>query len=624
MRNNRFPSLLAALALAILPVSAFAGEDAPAPQIINIAARSSFSLDGQWKYIVDQYGIGYYSYRKEILPDKLSFFADRSFDDDRTKLVEYAFDRCSGLQVPGDWNTQDEKLYYYEGIVWYRRHFDCKPQEGKRYFLYFGAVNYSAVVALNGKRIARHEGGYTPFNIEVTGLLRDGVNSVVVMVDNTRRKDGVPTDNSDWWNYGGITRSVLLVELPRTFIRDYSVQLDKTVLGKATRRKQALRRIYGQVRLDGPSGETPVRIRIPELSVDVQAVPDGNGLASFEVKARPELWSPENPRLYDVEISCASETITDRVGFRYIETDGDRILLNGEQVFLRGISIHEEAIGSSGRITDVSQCRELLGLAKELGCNFVRLAHYPHNEEMVRLAEEMGLMVWSEIPVYWTISWTNPATFANAVNQLEEMIVRDINRCNIIIWSVANETPVSQERTLFLSKVIARARELDPTRLVSAAMEKTKVSDNVYTVDDPLIAYTDLISFNQYMGWYDGNSGKCDRTSWVFPEKKPVFISEFGAGALYGNHGPVTERFTEEYMADCYERNIRMMEERMPGFSGTTPWILKDFRSPRRALAGIQDDFNRKGVVSDKGEKKQAFFVLQAWYSRLREKKAKK
>lgn len=587
--------------------------------IINIADRASVSLDGQWKYLVDQYGIGYYNYRLVPLSDSESFFADNDFDTDRTKLIEYSFDRGGNMRVPGDWNTQYEKLYYYEGKVWYRTLFDADPLPGKRYFIYFGAANHTAIVAVNGKRIARHEGGFTPFNVEVTGLLKNGKNSLVVLVDDVRNKDGIPTNNSDWWNYGGITRSVRLVEMPGTFIRDYAFFIDKEPVGRVRKCRPIKRRIHGYVNLDGSvaAGQS-VTIAIPELKASVTAVADASGRAEFEVVAAPELWCPENPKLYDVSISSSSDATRDKIGFRYIETEGDKILLNGEEIFLRGVSIHEESTTPVGRITSTEQNRELLELAKDLGCNFVRLAHYPHNEEMVRLAEEMGILVWSEIPVYWTISWTNPATYANAVNQLEEMITRDINRANIIIWSVANETPVSPERTRFLSGLIRRAREMDPTRLVSAAMEKTTLSKNHFTVDDPLLEYTDLISFNQYTGWYGSKSEDCDITVWEFPVKKPVFISEFGAGALYGNHGPVTERFTEEYMADCYTRNIRMMVERMPGFSGTSPWILKDFRSPRRALNGIQDDYNRKGLVSEAGQKKMAYFVLQNWYTKLK------
>ena len=615
MNKNPFLTLAAAALLCTTP--ALAGEDAPAPMIINIADRASVSLDGQWKYLVDQYGIGYHSYHYIPYSDADSFFADKSFDSDRTKLIEYSFDRGGEMRVPGDWNTQYEKLYYYEGRVWYRTKFQASPQPGKRYFIYFGAVNHTAIVAINGKRIARHEGGFTPFNVEVTGKLKEGMNSLVVMVDNARHKDRVPTDNSDWWNYGGITRSVKLVEMPATFIRDYAVLMEKGTVGKLRKGKPAQRRIYGHVTLDGTAAGQNVEISIPELKIALNAVTDESGKAVFETVAAPTLWSPESPKLYDVQITSAEDCTRDRIGFRTIETAGDKILLNGKEIFLKGISIHEESLAPVGRVTTPEQSRELLNYARELGCNFVRLAHYPHNEDMVRQAEQMGFLVWSEIPVYWTISWKNKDTYANALTQLEEMITRDINRANIIIWSVANETPISPERTTFLAGLIARAREMDATRLVSAAMEKHAVAKNHFTVNDPLLAYTDLISFNQYIGWYGSKSEACDATIWEFPADKPVFISEFGAGALYGNHGHRTERFTEEYMADCYERNIRMMVERMPGFAGTSPWILKDFRSPRRALNGIQDDFNRKGVISEKGEKKQAFYVLQNWYGTL-------
>ena len=292
-------------------------------------------------------------------------------------------------------------------------------------------------------------------------------------------------------------------------------------------------------------------------------------------------------------------------------------LLNGKEIFCRGVSIHEEMpYGMSGRAYSEEQARVLLGWAKEMGCNFVRLAHYPHNEAMVRAAEEMGLLVWSEIPVYWTIQWENPETYANAESQLVDMITRDKNRANVVIWSVANETPHSDARLKFLSSLISKAREMDPTRLVSAAMEKSVVEKDLLTVHDELAELVDLISFNQYVGWYDGNSEKCDRVSWEFPVKKPVFISEFGAGAVYGRHGDRTERFTEEYMEDMYGRTVRMLE-RMPGLAGTTPWVLKDFRSPRRQMPEVQDDFNRKGLVSDQGGKKSGFYVMQRWYRKL-------
>ena len=596
--------LLAILSFVTASFLAYASEEAPAPQIVNIQGRHTISLDGLWKTIVDPYENGYYNYRMQPHSDASSYFADRDFDADRTVLYEYNFNTDRTLMVPGDWNTQRENLYYYEGTVWYRNIFDYKPAPDKRVFVYFGAANYDAVVGLNGKKIARHVGGYTPFNVEVTGMLKEEGNSLIVKVDNKRHTDGVPTLNSDWWNYGGLTRSVLLVETPMTFIRDYSVQL----------KQDNPKMVEGWVRLDGEQSEQDVVVEIPELKSKVTVRTDKDGYASFEMKVKPQYWCPENPKLYDVILSSETDSVKDRIGFRTIETRGTEILLNGKPVFCKGVSIHEEMpYSASGRAYSEEHARTLLGWAKEMGCNFVRLAHYPHNEHMVRVAEEMGLMVWSEIPVYWTIQFDNPQTYANAESQLVDMITRDKNRANVIIWSVANETPHGVARLEFLKRLIAKTREMDPTRLVSAAMEKDNIDATTVTVKDELIEYVDLISFNQYVGWYDGTSEKCDRMNWVFDVKKPVFISEFGGGAVYGRHGDVSERFTEEYQEDLYQRSVNMMD-RIEGLAGTTPWILKDFRSPRRQIVGVQDDFNRKGLISNQGGKKKAFYVMKKWY----------
>lgn len=573
-----------------------------APQIQNIGARSRLPLDGNWKAFIDPYETGYYDYRRNPMPDGATFFADRNFYADRTVLVEYDFNSAGELAVPGDWNTQREQLYLYEGTVWYRQKFEMRPKPGRRTFLYFGAANYEAVVGINGHPVARHLGGYTPFNIEITDRVADGENTVIVKVDNKRMFEGVPTVNSDWWNYGGLTRSVYVVDVPETFIRDYSVQLSED-----------RQRICGWIRLDGPQPEQKVTLDIGELGIRQVLATDADGLARFEIPASPVFWSPANPKLYAVRIAAETDTVSDRIGFRTIGTQGTKILLNGEPVFCKGIAIHEEMpFAPSGRAWSEEHARTLLGWAKELGCNFVRLAHYPHNEAMVRTAEEMGLMVWDEIPVYWTIQWENPATYVNAEHQLTDMIARDRNRANVIIWSVANETPHGAARLEFLRKLIGKARELDGTRLVSAAMEKDYIDANTLTVRDELLQYTDIISFNQYVGWYDGDSDKCDRVRWTFPVEKPVVITELGGGAKYGLHGAKSERFTEEYQDYLYKKNIEMLE-RIDALSGVTPWILKDFRSPRRFLPGIQDDFNRKGLVSENGERKQAFYTYQAW-----------
>ncbi|MFA6404236.1 MAG: glycoside hydrolase family 2 TIM barrel-domain containing protein [Salinivirgaceae bacterium] len=576
------------------------------PQIINVDARNTTSLDGLWRTIVDPFENGYYDYRRKPLANGFGSDSDLT---DKSILQEYNFATDKTLSVPGDWNTQRPELYYYEGTVWYRKRFDYKVTNGNRLFLHFGAVNYEAIVFLNGKEIGKHIGGFTPFNFEITGLVKTGENSIVVKVDNKRLFEGVPTVNTDWWNYGGITRQVNLIETPATLIRDYYIQLKKN--DKNT--------ISAWVQLDGRQIIQKIKIEIPELKISKEVSTNQNGFVEFELKANPVYWSPENPKLYKVFITSESDKIYDEIGFRTIETKGTKIFLNGKETFLRGISIHEEAAYRNGRAYSADDALILLGWAKEMGCNFVRLAHYPHNEQMIRQAEKMGLLVWSEVPVYWTIQWSNPETYKNAENQLSDMITRDKNRTNIIIWSIANETPQSPERLDFLTRLAAKARSMDEVRFVSAALEKEEIKPGLMTVDDELGKLFDIISFNQYVGWYDGLPEKCDRVDWIFSEEKPVIISEFGGECVYGLRGSKTDRFSEDYQEDMYIRSVNMLK-RIPGLAGTTPWILKDFRSPRRQLPDLQDDFNRKGLISDKGQKKKAFFVMQNWYEEIKNK----
>jgi beta-glucuronidase len=237
---------------------------------------------------------------------------------------------------------------------------------------------------------------------------------------------------------------------------------------------------------------------------------------------------------------------------------------------------------------------------------------------MARVADELGLMLWEEVPVYWTIAWDNPDTLANARAQLAGLIVRDRSRASVIVWSVANETPISEARTRFLKSLVDTARSLDATRLVSAAMEvRTDPHDRAHKiVDDPFGAFTDLLSFNEYIGWYDGLPDMLPNVRWSLAYDKPVVISEFGADALQGLHGDASVRFTEEYQARLYRLTLEMLG-RIPQWRGATPWILCDFRSPRRPLPRIEDGWNRKGLIGSNGQRKQAFLELRAFYESL-------
>ncbi|MCM4156718.1 glycoside hydrolase family 2 TIM barrel-domain containing protein [Gramella sp. AN32] len=577
--------------LALLPQIGFT--QTSEPLITSISARNSISLDGTWNYIVDPYKTGFrdskrYDFGQET-PEEEAF-------------VEYKFQAGNTLKVPGDWNTQKEEIFYYEGLLWYQRTFQVNKKNNKEYALYFGAANYKTTVFLNGSKIGSHEGGFTPFNFNVTAKLREGKNHIVVAVDNERRPEYVPTLKTDWWNYGGITRSVKLLELNTSYIRTFKVQLDI----------EDPDYLKGFVHLSD-SLEENLTLRIPELNLSKKLKTNESGVAEFSIKAKPQRWSPENPKLYEVLISSTHDTLKETIGFRTIEAKDTEILLNGKSIFLKGISIHEEAPFDGGRVYNEDQAKQLLTWAKELNANYVRLAHYPHNEAMVREADRMGLLVWSEIPVYWDILWENSHSYQVAEQMLTEMITRDQNRASVIIWSVANETPQGEARTDFLKKLITKTKELDDDRLISAALHEVRYDreENTKYIEDELANYVDLLSINNYCGWYGGSD--CQNLKWATNFNKPMIMSEYGGGSLQGLNGSVDERWTEEFQAEIYRQHVKMFNK-IPFLAGVSPWILKDFRSPLRMHATYQNYWNRKGLISDRGIKKKAFYILQDFY----------
>ena len=579
------------------------------PLLGNIFNRKKISLNGKWNYIIDVQEEGYYGYRMEIR-NRGFFMNDKPKNPD--DLVEYDFDKSPEMEIPSDWNTKNNKLFFYEGTIWFKKSFNYTINANKKLILYFGAINYESIIYINGILIGKHIGGFTPFNFDITSKLRNGENYIIIKVDNKRKKENIPTLIFDWWNYGGITRDVYLIETNPIYIQNYHFLLNK----------QNKKQIDIKIELNANASTKFLNVSIPGLNIK-KSLPTNNKkiiLSKIEVN-NLILWTPENPKLYNVILEFNNEEIIDQIGFRTIEVLNKKILLNGNPIFLRGISLHDEKPNGGGRINTLKDVKILLSWVKELGCNFVRLAHYPHNEYMIREAEKEGILVWSEIPIYWSISWDNQNTFNNAQRQLNDMILRDINRANIIIWSIANETPSGKDRDIFLTNLINYARSLDNSRLITMAIVVASTMGDKQTniLNDTMANKVDIISINEYIGWYrDINSA--DKMKWVIPYNKPIIISEFGAGAKYGYHGNLKQRWTEEFQDNVYISNLEMIEK-IDGLVGISPWILKDFRSPRRVLTGIQDYYNRKGLVSDKGERKKAFYTLRNWY--LTKKKLK-
>jgi beta-glucuronidase len=564
----------------------------------NVDGRKKTSLNGKWEAIIDSYDAG-----------KSRGYWKNEHATGKTDFYEYDFKGGIILNVPGDFNSQLPELKYYESTVWYKRSFNY-TKTSNRVFVHFGAVNYIADVYLNGEKLGSHEGGFTPFQFEVTGKLKEGQNFLIVRVNNQRRADGLPSLDYDWWNYGGITRDVNLVETPATFVEDYFVHL---AAGKNDR-------VEGWVKLNGEARKT-VQISIPTLKFHLSLAVNNDGVARFSAKTHPELWNPEHPKLYNVSFTSGTDTVNDEIGFRNITVKGDEILLNGKSVFLRGVNSHEEAPLRAARAYSQQDALDMLTRAKELGCNFVRLPHYPQNEYVLHLADKMGIMLWEEIPIWQHIAFSNPDMKPKAETFMKEMVSRDKNRCSVIIWSLSNETGPTTTRTQFLVSLAAYTRSLDSTRLISSAINDATVKQNKIIIADSLIKALDVIGVNEYLGWYSDWPATPEKIVWESPYNKPVIMSEFGAEALYGNHGSkdTASSWSEEYQEQIYKYQIAMFKN-IPFLRGTCPWVLADFKSPTRNLPRLQDGWNRKGLLSDKGYKKRAWDIMHAWYEELKKK----
>jgi beta-glucuronidase len=569
-----------------------------ADSLIDVNGRSQTSLDGLWRFHIDPYD----AHRRRAAYDPQYFEILSTPDDEALRVPRYDFPAGAWqtASVPGCWNDEHPELMYYEGCGLYVRDFDG-PATGPRYFLHVGAANYESSLWLNGTFLGRHEGGFTPFCVDVTPHLQPR-NVLVIVVDNRREADRVPALSCDWFNYGGIFRSVRLVKVPPSHIRRTFLRL---LPGGD------LRRLRLDVETSAPQGER-VTLTVPALRVEERAAVDKRGMASLEFMAEPRLWSPEAPHLYEVEVALESgDRLEDSVGFREVRVEGDRLLLNGRPVFLRGVCAHEEFPGR-GRAATEEDTRQMLEAALDLGCNFVRLAHYPHHENAARLADRMGLLLWEEVPVYWHIDFANPAVLAGARNQLREVILRDRNRASVIVWAVGNETLGASERLAFLSEMAAHARQLDSSRLISAAL--------LPQPGDPLIPHLDVVSLNEYFGWYGGRVEQVEEMlANLASSGKPVIVSEFGADCVAGLHGAADEIRTEEFQCDFYRRQFASIL-RSPSVTGTSPWVLCDFRSPLRQNK-YQRGYNRKGLIGDDHHtRKTAFETVRAVYQGVAER----
>lgn len=554
--------------------------------------RKKESLNGHWHYAVDQYDTCI----------RAKWYEEHYYDEGGNSLpVDFSFDEWEMMTLPCCFNTFSDLYRLYDGsMIFTRKFLYARQKDDERMILKIGAANYLCRVFLNKKYVGMHRGGSTPCYFDLTDLL-EHENRILIQVDSTRRNNQVPALDTDWFNYGGIYRDIELIRVPKVHVKEFKIALEPD---------SNFKKIRALVRMSEEITGTAI-LTIRELGIEKE-IPVQGGKGELLFEAEPEAWSPENPKLYDVELSCEGDKVRDRVGFREIRVRGMDIVLNGKPVFLHGISCHEDSVPNGKGLTDEERI-ENIRIAKELGCNFMRVAHYPHHERMAQLADELGILLWEEVPVYWNIHFDSEDTYQDAENQLKELIHRDYNRASVIIWSVGNENEDTDPRLQFMGNLAKCAHEFDHTRAVSAAC---LVNFKKNAIEDRLEQYLDIIGLNEYCGWYTADLKTLPALFANSKPEKPVIVTEFGADAYAGLHGTITDKGTEECQAFVYEKQIETIRN-IPYIKGMTPWILYDFRCPRRTSVN-QKYYNTKGLLSaDKKYRKQAFYVLQQFYKEL-------
>lgn len=554
--------------------------------LLDPGGRACLPLDGDWAFTLDPFDEGL----------RQRWYAlDDAAPETWTVPRDYDPGGAHTVPVPSCWNVLKPEWTHYEGAVWYARDFvHPGPGRDRAAILRFGAANYAARVFLNGVFLGAHRGGSTPFCLDATRALRRGANRLMVHVENRRRDDRVPMSHFDWFNYGGLHRSVGLYDLPAHHVR-----------------RACVRWRDGAIEVDAvlsPEASGSMRFRVPALGVDAPMAAS-NGGARARIPAAPELWSPERPKLYDVEIAFGEDVFRDRIGFRTLAVDGTRILLNGAPIRLKGACVHEDD-AVRGRCTDDADIDRRLRHVKELGGNFLRLSHYPHDERVARRADAAGVLLWAEIPVYWAIDFANPDTYADAENQMLELVARDANRASVALWGVGNENADTDARFAFMARLAEAARRADPTRLVSAAC---LVNREKFRIEDRLAAVLDVVGLNEYFGWYEADPRDLRRLLANSDPGKPVLVSETGADALAGLRANDGRLFSEEKQAGFYVDQVAILRE-CAYVQGLAAWLLYDFRSERRQTR-FQRGWNRKGLIAeDKTTRKLAFGALRdAW-----------
>ena len=562
----------------------------------------------------------------------------------KTTEAALANENWEDIDLPHTWNAIDATDLtpgYRRDGSWYRKDIEISNiNSGQVFQLYFEGVNITSKVYVNGKNVGEHIGGYIGFNLDITDAVKEGKNQILVYANNGYNPEVIPSQKSDFFIYGGITRDVWLKKLPAVHIKDLKITTPKVTSSNAELNAKVLITNLKKSKLSVEAVLTDNDGNL--IKTAVFDVVDNSADINLSDITNPNLWDTKNPYLYNLTVALVEEgktidKVNENVGFRWFEfKDYGAFYLNGKRLKLRGTHRHEEHAGVGSAMSNI-QHRTDMELIKEMGANFVRLAHYPQDPQIYKSCDELGLLVWDELP--WCRGGLGNDTWKkNTKNMLKEIIEQNYNHPSVILWSLGNEIywlpdfegggDIDQLKD-YLSELNDYAHKLDPTR--KTAIRKFYEGSDIVDVFSPSI----------WSGWYSGSYKSYQKAVNKYKNEYKHFLhTEYGGSSHVGRHteNPITGEgkiqadgweeaivqsdvlniakvgdWSENYIVDLFDWHLRISENDT-AFVGNAQWAFKDFGTPLRPENAIPY-INQKGLVDRNNNAKDAFYVFKSYWN---------
>ena len=553
------------------------------------------SLDGAWQFLIDPTDIGEKNKWYNGLPDPKT------------------------VVVPSVWNTQLD-LMNYEGAAWYSRKFFTV---GGTLRFCFGAVMTEATVWLDGERLGCHYGGFCEFDFIARGISA-GEHTLTVRVDNRFDAHSIPQPIVDWYHYGGITRSVTVEVLSGVTVLSNRMEYDLADDMTAANARFVLE-VYNA---SDEICKSTINIAVANVTFATYTELGVGELREISTDYRKiekiDLWSPESPKLYDVKISTETDDLFDRVGFRLVTVSDGQIKLNGRPIELRGVNRHEEHPEFGMAFPPALMARDI-DIIADMGSNTIRGSHYPNNPVFVDMLDERGMLFWSEIPIWGggfsTEALADPIVLERGEMMHREMVKHYYNHPSIIIWGMHNEIKTYLPEGYEMSRRYYNLlKDIGGNRIVTYATNRA--------LTDICYEFCDVISINQYNGWY-GDEGIESWDSFLDKvreyrrelgfENKPVIMSEFGGGAVYGHRNfDSTVRWSESYQERLIAYTLDLFH-RDPMIVGSLIWQFTDIRTCREMGVDRARGYNNKGILNEHRNPKAAYFAARELFGKFAE-----